>query len=382
MIPYSTQTIDTDDIKAVNKILKSNYLTSGPNVKKFEKIISNYTSAKYTLSFNSATSALHASCLALGLGKGDHFWTVPNSFVSSATCGLLCGAKVDFVDIDEKTNNISIKSLKEKLFRAKKNNLLPKVIIPVHLTGLPCQQDEIWKLSKEFNFRILEDASHAFGSRYKKNIMGNCRWSDITVFSFHPVKIFTTAEGGAITTNNKKFFEKMSILRDNGLERNQKYFKSKSTKKWYYEHQILGYNYRMNEIQAALGISQIKKLKKLQNKRKKIANLYNRLFKGNLKIEIPLSSKIYESSLHLYVIKIKKERDNILIRLRKKGIYTNVHYLPIHLHPFFKKLGFKKNQFPNSEKYGREALSIPIYPNLNFKDQIKVINEIKKLVLL
>ncbi len=380
MIPYSTQTIDTDDIKAVNKILKSNYLTSGPNVKKFEKMISKYTSSKYSLSFNSATSALHASCLALGLGKGDYFWTVPNSFVSSATCGLLCGAKVDFVDIDQKSNNISIKSLKEKLFKAKKNNLLPKVIIPVHLTGLPCQQDEIWKLSKEFNFKILEDASHAFGSRYKKNIMGNCRWSDVTVFSFHPVKIFTTAEGGAITTNNKKFFEKMSLLRDNGLERNQKNFKSISTKKWYYEHQTLGYNYRMNEIQAALGISQIKKLKNLQIKRKKIANVYNKVFEGNSKIELPIFDRKYESSLHLYVIKIKKKRDNILVSLRKKGIYTNVHYLPIHLQPFFKKLGFKSNQFPNSERYGREALSIPIYPNLNTKDQNKVIKEIKKLI--
>ena len=380
MIPYSTQTIETDDIKAVNKILKSNYLTSGPNVKKFEKMISKYTSSKYSLSFNSATSALHASCLALGLGKGDYFWTVPNSFVSSATCGLLCGAKVDFVDIDQKSNNISIRSLKEKLFKAKKNNLLPKVIIPVHLTGLPCQQDEIWKLSKEFNFKILEDASHAFGSRYKKNIMGNCRWSDVTVFSFHPVKIFTTAEGGAITTNNKKFFEKMSLLRDNGLERNQKNFKSISTKKWYYEHQTLGYNYRMNEIQAALGISQIKKLKNLQIKRKKIANVYNKVFEGNSKIELPIFDRKYESSLHLYVIKIKKKRDNILVSLRKKGIYTNVHYLPIHLQPFFKKLGFKSNQFPNSEKYGREALSIPIYPNLNTKDQNKVIKEIKKLI--
>ena len=380
MIPYSTQTIDTDDIKAVNKILKSNYLTSGPNVKKFEKMISKYTSSKYSLSFNSATSALHASCLALGLGKGDYFWTVPNSFVSSATCGLLCGAKVDFVDIDQKSNNISIKSLKEKLFKAKKNNLLPKVIIPVHLTGLPCQQDEIWKLSKEFNFKILEDASHAFGSRYKKNIMGNCRWSDVTVFSFHPVKIFTTAEGGAITTNNKKFFEKMSLLRDNGLERNQKNFKSISTKKWYYEHQTLGYNYRMNEIQAALGISQIKKLKNLQIKRKKIANVYNKVFEGISRIELPIFDRKYESSLHLYVIKIKKKRDNILVSLRKKGIYTNVHYLPIHLQPFFKKLGFKSNQFPNSERYGREALSIPIYPNLNTKDQNKVIKEIKKLI--
>lgn len=380
MIPYSTQTIDKDDIKAVNRILKSNYLTSGPNVKKFEKMISKYTSSKYSLSFNSATSALHASCLALGLGKGDYFWTVPNSFVSSATCGLLCGAKVDFVDIDQNSNNISIKSLKEKLFKAKKNNLLPKVIIPVHLTGLPCQQDEIWKLSKEFNFKILEDASHAFGSSYKKNIMGNCRWSDVTVFSFHPVKIFTTAEGGAITTNNKKFFKKMSIIRDNGLERNQKNFKSVSTKKWYYEHQTLGYNYRMNEIQAALGISQIKKLKNLQIKRKKIANIYNKVFAGNSKIELPLFEKKYVSSLHLYVIKIKKKRDNILVSLRKKGIYTNVHYLPIHLQPFFKKLGFKTNQFPNSEKYGREALSIPIYPNLNTKDQNKVIKEIKKLI--
>ena len=381
MIPYSTQTIDSDDIKSVVKVLKSSFLTNGPTVKKFEKSISGYTNSKYALTFNSATSALHASCMALSLKKGDYFWTIPNSFVSSATCGLLCGAKVDFVDIDVNTNNISIQLLKDKLYRAKKNNTLPKILIPVHLAGFPCNQDEIWELSKEFNFKIVEDASHAFSAKYKKNIVGNCKWSDITVFSFHPVKILTTAEGGATTTNNQDLFKKLSMLRDNGLVRNKKDFKLKNTKKWYYEHQLLGYNYRMNEMQAALGISQLRKVKKFQIKRKKIAKIYSKELSQSSKIDIPIFKEESESSLHLYVIKVKKnKRDNLLIKLKKKGIYTNVHYLPIHLQPYFKKLGFKKGQFPNSEKYGAEALSIPIYPNLKNKEQKKVIKEILRLL--
>ncbi len=381
MIPYSTQTIEKDEIKSVTNVLKSNFLTSGPSIKRFEELISKKTKSKFALSFNSATSALHLSCLALGLKKNDYFWTVPNTFVSSATCGLLCNAKVDFVDIDVSSNNISIPALKDKLFKAKKNKKLPKIIIPVHLAGFPYKQDEIWELSKEFNFKIIEDASHAFGAKYKNNIIGNCKWSDITVFSFHPVKIFTTAEGGAITTNNRDLNKKISLLRDNGLERNFRNFKYKNTKRWYYEHQLLGYNYRMNDIQASLGITQIKKVNKFHAKRKKVAKLYNKNFSKNSKINIPVFEKYFDPSLHLYVVKIKNnKRDRLLLKLRKKGIYTNVHYLPIHLHPFFKKLGFRSGQYPNSEKYGNEALSIPIYPNLKIKDQKKVIKEILKIL--
>ena len=381
MIPYSTQTIEKDEIKSVTNVLKSNFLTSGPSIKRFEELISKKTKSKFALSFNSATSALHLSCLALGLKKNDYFWTVPNTFVSSATCGLLCNAKVDFVDIDVSSNNISIPALKDKLFKAKKNKKLPKIIIPVHLAGFPYKQDEIWELSKEFNFKIIEDASHAFGAKYKNNIIGNCKWSDITVFSFHPVKIFTTAEGGAITTNNRDLNKKISLLRDNGLERNFRNFKYKNTKRWYYEHQLLGYNYRMNDIQASLGIAQIKKVNKFHAKRKKVAKIYNKNFSKNSKINIPVFEKYFDPSLHLYVVKIKNnKRDRLLLKLRKKGIYTNVHYLPIHLHPFFKKLGFKSGQYPNSEKYGNEALSIPIYPNLKIKDQKKVIKEILKIL--
>tara|TARA_B100000965_G_scaffold63418_1_gene49207 strand:+ start:4294 stop:5439 length:1146 start_codon:yes stop_codon:yes gene_type:complete len=381
VIPYSTQTIEKDEIKSVTNVLKSNFLTSGPSIKRFEELISKKTKSKFALSFNSATSALHLSCLALGLKKNDYFWTVPNTFVSSATCGLLCNAKVDFVDIDVSSNNISIPALKDKLFKAKKNKKLPKIIIPVHLAGFPYKQDEIWELSKEFNFKIIEDASHAFGAKYKNNIIGNCKWSDITVFSFHPVKIFTTAEGGAITTNNRDLNKKISLLRDNGLERNFRNFKYKNTKRWYYEHQLLGYNYRMNDIQASLGITQIKKVNKFHAKRKKVAKLYNKNFSKNSKINIPVFEKYFDPSLHLYVVKIKNnKRDRLLLKLRKKGIYTNVHYLPIHLHPFFKKLGFRSGQYPNSEKYGNEALSIPIYPNLKIKDQKKVIKEILKIL--
>ncbi len=384
MIPYSKQIIDKKDIRNVTKILSSDFLTSGPILKKFENKIKKYTKSKYSLCVNSATSALHISCMALGLGKGDYFWTVPNSFISTATSGLLCGSKVDFVDIDYQTNNISIRSLKDKLFKAKKYNKLPKVIIPVHLTGNPCEMDKIYNLSKEYNFRIIEDASHAFGAKYKNNNIGSCKWSDITVFSFHPVKIFTTAEGGSITTNNKKIYELASLIRDNGIQRDSKKFMNISSKKWYYEHQILGYNYRMNEIQAGLGISQISKLNKFYNERNKIKKYYlNKLSILSEKIILPTYLKNSKSSLHLFVIKIKKKyfnRDKLKIKLLNYGINTNVHYMPIHLQPYFKKLGFKKNQFPLSEKYGEEALSLPIYPYLDKKTIDFIIKKIFKIL--
>tara|TARA_E500000178_G_scaffold350610_1_gene409931 strand:- start:439 stop:1596 length:1158 start_codon:yes stop_codon:yes gene_type:complete len=384
VIPYSKQIIDKKDIRNVTKILSSDFLTSGPILKKFENKIKKYTKSKYSLCVNSATSALHISCMALGLGKGDYFWTVPNSFISTATSGLLCGSKVDFVDIDYQTNNISIRSLKDKLFKAKKYNKLPKVIIPVHLTGNPCEMDKIYNLSKEYNFRIIEDASHAFGAKYKNNNIGSCKWSDITVFSFHPVKIFTTAEGGSITTNNKKIYELASLIRDNGIQRDSKKFMNISSKKWYYEHQILGYNYRMNEIQAGLGISQISKLNKFYNERNKIKKYYlNKLSILSEKIILPTYLKNSKSSLHLFVIKIKKKyfnRDKLKIKLLNYGINTNVHYMPIHLQPYFKKLGFKKNQFPLSEKYGEEALSLPIYPYLDKKTIDFIIKKIFKIL--
>ncbi len=384
MIPYSKQTIDKKDIRNVTKILSSDFLTSGPILKKFENRIKKYTKSKYSLCVNSATSALHISCMALGLSKGDYFWTVPNSFISTATCGLLCGSKIDFVDIDYQTNNISISSLKDKLFKAKKYNKLPKVIIPVHLTGNPCELDKIYNLSKEYKFKIIEDASHAFGAKYKNKNIGSCKWSDITVFSFHPVKIFTTGEGGSITTNNKKIYELASLIRDNGIQRNTKKFMNTNTKKWYYEHQMLGYNYRMNEIQAGLGISQISKLNKFYNGRNKIKKYYlKKLSTLNEKLILPNYMKNSKSSLHLFVIKIKKKffnRDKLKIKLLKYGINTNVHYMPIHLQPYFKKLGFKKNQFPISEKYGEEALSLPIYPNLNKKKIDYIIKKIFKIL--
>ena len=381
MIPYGRQEICRDDIRSVTRTLNSDWLTQGPNVQKFEDLVAEKVGSKFAIACNSATSALHLACKSLNLKKGDIVWTSPNSFVASANAAIYCDAKVDFVDIDASSNNISVRALKDKLHKAKKNKKLPKIVIPVHLAGFPYKQDEIWELSKEFNFKIIEDASHAFGARYKNNIIGNCKWSDITVFSFHPVKIITTAEGGAITTNDKDLKKKISLLRDNGLERNFKNFKYKNTKRWYYEHQLLGYNYRMNDIQASLGITQIKKVNKFHAKRKKIAKLYNEKLSKNSKINIPVFEKYFDPSLHLYVVKIKNnKRDKLLIKLRKKGIYTNVHYLPIHFHPFFKKLGFKSGQYPNSEKYGAEALSIPIYPNLKNKDQKKVIKEILKIL--
>tara|TARA_B110000008_G_C16905052_1_gene538391 strand:+ start:56 stop:1216 length:1161 start_codon:yes stop_codon:yes gene_type:complete len=383
MIPYSRQSIDNKDIKEVIKTLKSDYLTSGPKNLEFENLTKKFLKAKYCVSLNNASSALLAACHSLGLEKGDIFWTVPNSFVASANCGILCGAKVDFVDIDYETNNISIPKLRNKLSYAKKNKILPKIIIPVHLGGYPYDQKELWKLSKKYNFKILEDASHAFGSTYKGKKVGSCKWSDITVFSFHPVKVITTAEGGLISTNNKRYFDKILLIKNNGLTRNSKKFLSKETKKYYYEQHSIGYNFRMNEIQSTLGISQLKKIHLFHKKRIKIAKYYQRMFKKKLpNLILPDNKYFKNSSHHLYIIKLNTKisvsRDELILWLKKNGVASNVHYMPIHLQPFFKSKGFKKGEFINSEKYGENALSIPMYPDLKLKDQKKIVNLIIK----
>ena len=383
MIPYSRQSIDNKDIREVIKTLKSDYLTSGPKSLEFENLTKKFLKSKYCISLNNASSALLAACISLGLKKGDIFWTVPNSFVASANCGILCGAKVDFIDIDYVTNNISITKLKKKLLFAKRHKILPKIVIPVHIGGYPYDQKELWKLSKKFGFKILEDASHAFGSKFKNQNVGNCKWSDMAVFSFHPVKVITTAEGGLISTNNKKYYENILLIKNNGITKNPKKFKLNETKKFYYEQQSLGFNFRMNEIQASLGIAQLKKLNVLHQKRIKIAKYYQKNFKKNLpRLLLPDERMFNKSSHHLYIIKLddsfKISRDDLMKSLRKQGILSNVHYMPIHLQPYFKKLGFHKGQFKCSEKYGENALSIPIFPDLKLKDQKKIIDIIIK----
>ena len=382
-IPYSRQFIDKKDIKTVIKVLKSDFITQGPNVSIFEKNISKFVGSKFAVAVSSASAGLHLSCIALGLKKNDILWTIPNTFVASASCGLHCGAKIDFVDIDIKTNNISLDKLKIKLIKAKKLNKLPKILVPVHFSGQPTLQDEIFKLSKKYRFKILEDASHSLGATYKKNKVGNCKWSDATVFSFHPVKPITSAEGGMVTTNNRKTYELLLKLRTHGITNKVKDFKTKINAKWYYEQQLLGFNYRLSDIHAVLGNSQLKKIKKFINYRNNIANYYFKKLK-DVNIDLPFLNKETTSTFHLYVIKLKEKDknkyDQIFKKILSNNININLHYLPLHLHPLFKKMGFKKGDFPIAESYAKRAISIPIYYGLSKNKINKVIKVLKKTI--
>tara|TARA_Y100000389_G_scaffold204396_1_gene256695 strand:- start:2022 stop:3176 length:1155 start_codon:yes stop_codon:yes gene_type:complete len=381
IIPYNRQYIDEIDVKSVLKVLKSNLITQGPNVKMFEKAISKKVNSKYAVASNSATSSLHLACMAIGLKKGDWLWTSPNSFVASSNCGLLCGANIDFVDINPQTFNLDVKLLEKKLVKAKRKKKLPKVIIPVHFAGLPCDMKKIFELSKKFKFKIIEDASHALGAKYYSNTIGNCKYSDIAVFSFHPVKMITTIEGGIATTNNKLYSEKMSYLRVHGIIKDKNLMKKKSEGNWYYEQVELGYNYRMNDIQARLGLSQLKKLSKFLHRRKQIAKLYKNQFK-DLPIKFQSMNDGSVSSYHLFVIEInkgKKLKQKIYNILRRNKILVNVHYIPIHLQPYYmKKFGFRKGQFQFAEDYYDKAISLPIYYSLKKNEVLRVVNLIKK----
>ena len=385
MIPYGKQDINQSDIEAVIAVLKSDFLTQGPQVPLFEKNVSNYCNAQYGVAVNSATSALHVACLALGLGKDDWLWTSPNSFVASANCGLYCGAKVDFVDIDPKTYNLSVEELKKKLIQAKKDNKLPKIVIPVHFAGQSCDMQSIHKLSKEYGFKILEDASHAIGGKYLDKPIGGCQYSDITVFSFHPVKIITTAEGGLATTNQKELAEKMQLFRAHGITREPKLMTKKTEGGWYYQQVELGFNYRMNDLQAALGIAQMKRLDKFITIRHSLKQRYDDLLK-DLPLITPAQSLDSYSSLHLYPVQLKLEQlskahNQIFDELRKNGVGVNLHYIPIHMQPYFQNMGFKKGNFPIVEDYYSRAISIPIYQGLTTELQDKVVKVLKDLLI-
>ena len=379
-LKYSTQTISNKDIISVNRVLESEFLTQGPKTIEFEKKIKFLVKSKYALATNSASSALLIACKALSLNKNDLFWTVPNSFVASANCGILSNLKIDFIDIDPDTWNISLEKLEMKLKIAKKKGNLPKLIIVVHLGGLPVNPIKLKKLSKKYKFKVIEDASHSLGGRYYSKMVGCSKWSDITVFSFHPVKIITTGEGGCCTTNKKKYYDKLKALRNNGITKERRNFKFKNLGPWYYEQHSIGYNFRMSDIQSALGLSQINNIKNFLKRRNKIAKFYCSNLK-NLPINFQEIKKNFYSSYHLFIIKLHITHKNthkfFFNYLRSKKLDVNLHYLPIHLHPFYRKLGFKKKQFPVSEEYSESAISIPIYPNLKKKDQIKVINIIK-----
>ena len=377
-IPYSRQSIDNSDIASVNKVLKSDYLTTGPQTKKFENLLSKYCKSKYSVVVNSATSALHIACMALNLKKNDILWTSPISFVASANCGLYCGAKIDFVDIDIKTFNISISKLKQKLITAKKNKKLPKVLVVVHLGGLSCEMQEIRKMSKMFNFKIIEDASHALGASYKNSRVGSCKFSEITVFSFHPVKIITSGEGGVATTNNKKLAEKMSTFRAHGIIREKSKFIGKSHGPWFYQQQYLGFNYRLSDIHASLGISQLKKTGLFVKKRNEISKIYKKELK-NYPIEFQNIDKNTLSSYHLFIILVPEQVHlKLFTFLRNNNINVNLHYIPIFLHPYFQKIKkINPNDFKSSINYYNRAISLPVYFGLSNSQLLKIIKKIK-----
>ena len=385
MIPYGRQEITEADIDEVNKVLRSDFLTQGPTVPRFEQSVANYCGVSNAIAVNSATSALHIACLALDLSPGDWLWTSPNTFVASANCGRYCGADIDFVDIDPKTYNICVDSLSKKLEQAEKSGRLPKIIVVVHFAGQPSDMKAIYDLSKLYGFKIIEDASHAIGASYNKVKVGSCTYSDITIFSFHPVKIITTAEGGMALTKSKDIANKMFRLRTHGITNDQMKMKQRPQDEiWNYQQIELGFNYRMNDIQAAIGLNQMKRLDEYVKRRHEIAKYYDTELK-NLPLTIPWQSPNAYSSYHLYPILIKNNLDNktqkqVYNELRENEIAVNLHYIPVHRHPYYENLGFKKNDFPIAEKFHREAISIPIYSSL-IEEKQKTVIEVLKLVI-
>lgn len=374
-IPYGKHQIIQDDIDSVLNVLRNQNLTQGDQVPKFEKLIASKVSANYAVAVNSATSALHLGCLALDVSSDDYVWTSPISFVASANCALYCGAKIDFVDINPLTGLMSLEDLKNKLKLAKSLNRLPKVVIPVHLAGSSCDMKEIHKLSIIYGFSIIEDASHAIGGRYHNEPVGNCKYSDLTVFSFHPVKIITSGEGGMVTTNNLFLADKIYKLRSHGIVKEPDKFILKEDYPWKYEQQILGFNYRMNDIQAALGISQLKRLEKIVSERNSQHSFYLKIFNDLPLTFLSLPPSVY-SSYHLAIIKIPKKLSKSYLEIfkgiRSYGIGIQLHYIPIYKQPYFSKFGFKKEIFPGAEDYSSRAISIPLYPGLQKDQQYKV----------
>ncbi|MDO6463679.1 UDP-4-amino-4,6-dideoxy-N-acetyl-beta-L-altrosamine transaminase [Pseudoalteromonas carrageenovora] len=384
MIPYGKQDITQADIDSVVSVLESSFLTQGPQVPAFENALMKATGADHALAVNSATSALHIACLALELGEGDILWTTPITFVASANCGLYCGASVDFVDIDPATYNLCPKALEQKLVHAKKEGVLPKVVVAVHLCGQPCDMKAIHALSIQYGFKIIEDASHAIGGRYLEQPIGSCAYSDITVFSFHPVKIVTTAEGGAALTNSKALADKMALYRSHGITRDEALMENASHGGWYYEQIDLGFNYRMTELQAALGVSQMSRLSEFVSARHQLAiRYYEKL--AELPITLPYQLANTYSGLHLYVIRlnlneISKTHKAVFDELREQGIGVNLHYIPVHLQPYYQKMGFKQGDFPNAENYYSNAISLPMFHGMSYEQQDEVVSKLTRIL--
>lgn len=384
MIPYGRQDISDADIQAVVDVLRSDFLTQGPTVPAFEQVISTYCGVRHAVAVNSATSALHIACLALGVGAGDWVWTSPITFVASANCALYCGARIDFVDIDPRTYNLSVERLAEKLVQAEKLGRIPKVVIPVHLCGQPCDMEDIHRLSRHYGFKIIEDASHAIGGRYKEEPIGNCRYSDITVFSFHPVKIITTGEGGMTLTNSEILAKRMRLLRSHGITRESADMSRQPDGAWYYQQIDLGFNYRMTDMQAALGLSQVKRLDEFVARRHAVADGYDGML-ADLPIVTPWQSQDSYSGRHLYVIRLRlgnleKNHRQVFESLRKAGIGVNLHYIPVYRQPFYEQMGFKAGYCMEAECYYKEAISLPMYPSLSPQDQQRVVNVLTEVL--
>jgi len=385
VIPYGRQDITKKDIESVVEVLHSDFLTQGPVVPEFEEVVSEYCGVEYAVAVNSATSALHLACLALGLGEGDWLWTSPISFVASANCGLYCGAKIDFIDIDPKTYNLSPQESEKKLIKAEKEGRLPKIVIPVHFAGQSCEMEKIYQLSQKYGFKIIEDASHAIGGKYQDKPIGNCQYSDITVFSFHPVKIITTGEGGMAVTNSAKLTEKMQLLRSHGITRDNLLMTKDPEGSWYYQQIDLGYNYRITDIQASLGVSQIKRVDEFIKKRYQIKSHYDKQL-VNLPVTLPFQSKESYSSLHLYPIQVNfdevsKTQKQLFTEMRNNGIGVNLHYIPIYLQPYYQNLGFNKGYCPNAEHYYSRAMSIPIFHSMTSSQQKEVENALFQVLI-
>lgn len=385
MIRYGQQDITQADIDAVIDALKSDNLTQGPRIQDFERGVMVKTGARHALAVNSATSALHIACLALGLGRGDWLWTTPNTFVASANCALYCGAKVDFVDIDHETYNLCPRALEEKLIESERMGRLPKIVVPVHLTGQPCDMAAIHALGQKYDFRIIEDASHAIGGRYKDEPIGNGRYSDITVFSFHPVKIITTAEGGMALTNDDELAQRLGLLRSHGITRDPALMTEPiDNGSWYYQQVALGYNYRMTDIQAALGLSQLSRLDDYIARRHEIAGRYAALL-ADLPVTLPWQHPDSHSAFHLYVLRLQLDRiesshREVFEHMRARDIMVNLHYIPVHTQPYYQQFGFKAGDFPQAEQYYREAISIPMHPVLTATEQEHVVEVLREAI--
>ena len=384
MIPYGRQWIDDADIQAVVETLRSDWLTQGPAVGKLETAIAELCHVPHAVAVNSATSALHIACLAIGAGPGDAVWTVPNTFVASANCARLCGADVDFVDIDARTYNISLSALQQKLREAKSAGRVPKALISVHFSGRAPDQEAIWALAKDYGFRVIEDASHSVGATHAGEPVGSCRWSDIAVFSFHPVKIVTTAEGGLATTRDAALAERMARLRTHGITKDPQLLSRQDEGGWYYEQIELGLNYRLTDMQAALGLSQLRRLDAFLRRRRELVARYDRLL-ADLPVTRPLVDLLEESAWHLYVIRIDpqragKTRRQVYDAMRAAGIGVQVHYIPVHLHPYYRALGFKPGHCPEAERYSEEALSLPLYPALSDAEQDRVVDALRGIL--